>query len=300
MPSSWSPSLRFELQFTGENINLWGEKLNAALSRADYAIAGFTTIPLVTSPYALTTANGSADEARSAMLKFTGTSAFTVTIPAVSKTYVVWNACSGIVTLTTGAGATVAIDPGDIVIVLCDGTNVKTLGYGGYSIKDYIAAQLLASSTALPGQLGNSSKWLKTDGTNATWQALSATATQVRTGTATDLALTPGDTYSALAEVTLTSTSNSVAVNMGSFINGYHRLTENTIFADPTNAKPGQSGVIRIEQHATSAKTCAFASNWKRQGGALAIGTTLGGFTFVTYQVITSSYILYDLIREPS
>ena len=40
MPSSWSPSLRFELQFTGENINLWGDKLNAVLGHADYAVAG--------------------------------------------------------------------------------------------------------------------------------------------------------------------------------------------------------------------------------------------------------------------
>ena len=46
MPSSWSPSLRFELQFTGENINLWGEKLNAALTRVDTAIAGWLVKPL--------------------------------------------------------------------------------------------------------------------------------------------------------------------------------------------------------------------------------------------------------------
>ena len=43
MPSSWSASLRFELQFTGENINLWGDKLNVVLQHADYAVAGWLT-----------------------------------------------------------------------------------------------------------------------------------------------------------------------------------------------------------------------------------------------------------------
>ena len=54
------------------------------------------------------------------MLKFTGAGPFTVTIPSVSKAYLVWNACAGAVTLTTGAGATVTIDAGDIVLMRGD------------------------------------------------------------------------------------------------------------------------------------------------------------------------------------
>lgn len=175
MPSSWSPSLRFELQFTGENINLWGEKLNAALTRADYAIAGWLTKPL-TGSTALTAVNDGADEARAAMLKFTGTlaEAATVSIPAVTKTYVVWNATDRVVTLSAGGGATVAVDPGDIVWAVCDGAGVRTPGYGGLSIKDYVAAAGF-SAVELPAQTGNAGKYLKTDGVNATWQAPSAT-----------------------------------------------------------------------------------------------------------------------------
>ena len=71
MPSSWSPSLRFELQFTGENINLWGEKLNSALSRADYAVAGWLTKPL-TGDAQLTAVNDGADEARAGRWRRTG------------------------------------------------------------------------------------------------------------------------------------------------------------------------------------------------------------------------------------
>jgi uncharacterized cupin superfamily protein len=175
MPSSWSSSLRFELQFTGENINLWGDKLNAVLAHADYAVAGWLTKPL-TGNAALSTANAGDDEARAAMLKFTGAGPFTVTVPSVPTSYLVWNACSGVVTLTTGAGAVVAIDPGDIVQVLCDGANVKTPGYGGASIKEYVAQTAWTyNAGALPAQAGNAGKFVRTNGTNASWAALQST-----------------------------------------------------------------------------------------------------------------------------
>jgi hypothetical protein len=174
MPSSWSSSLRFELQFTGENINLWGDKLNTVLAHADYAVAGWLTKPL-TGDYTLTTANAGDDEARAAMLKFTGAGPFTVTVPSVSKAYTVWNACSADVTLTTGAGTTVTIDAGDVVQIVCDGANVKTPGYGGVSIKDFIAATAWSfNAGALPAQAGNAGKFVKTDGTAASWQAISS------------------------------------------------------------------------------------------------------------------------------
>lgn len=174
MPSSWSSSLRFELQFTGENINLWGDKLNAVLAHADYAVAGWLTKPL-TGNASLATANAADDEARAAMLKFTGAGPFTVTLPAVSKSYLVWNACAGAVTLTTGAGATVVVEPGDIVCVMTDGSQVKTPGYGGLSIKDYVAQTAWTYNAGnLPAQAGNAGKFVRTDGTNASWAALQA------------------------------------------------------------------------------------------------------------------------------
>jgi hypothetical protein len=175
MPSSWSPSLRFELQFTGENINLWGDKLNAVLQHADYAVAGFLTKALTDNPYTLTTANAGDDEARAAMIKFTGIGTFTVIMPSVSKSYLIWNACSGKVTLTTGAGSTVVVDPGDIVAVFSDATSVRTLGYGGLSIKDYIAAVALGATGALPGVTDNAGKFVFTDGAASFWKAVSTT-----------------------------------------------------------------------------------------------------------------------------
>jgi hypothetical protein len=192
MPSSWSSSLRFELQFTGENINLWGDKLNTVLGHADYAVAGWLTKAL-SGDYALTAANAGDDEARAAMIKFTGAGPFTVTIPSVSKAYQIWNACSGAVTISTGGGATVAIQPGETVSVICDGANLRRVAPTDFaaqritSVADPMGPQdaatkayadalaFTANAGILPGQAGSAGKFLRTDGTTASWQAIAST-----------------------------------------------------------------------------------------------------------------------------
>lgn len=169
MPSSWSASLRFELQFDGENVNTWGDKLNAVLQHADYAVAGWLNKALPDSDYQLTVANAADDEARAAMIKFTGTLTVPrlVTIPSVSKSYFLYNATNKLLTITTGAGATVSVDAGDKVLVECDGSAVHTPGFGGYGLKDYIAQAVLAATGSLPAVTGNVGKFLYCDG--ATW-----------------------------------------------------------------------------------------------------------------------------------
>lgn len=191
MPSSFSPSLRLELQFTGENINLWGDKLNVVLDHADYAVAGWLSKAL-TGDYALTTANAGDDEARAAMLKFTGVGPFAVTIPSVSKSYDVWNACTAALTITTGAGTTVALDPGEVVRVICDGSNVKrsqATNFSGQQISNvadptspqqaatmaYVTAQIMgAFSGSFPGQTGANGWALLTNGVTPFWKQLTS------------------------------------------------------------------------------------------------------------------------------
>lgn len=181
MPSSWSPSLRFELQFTGENINLWGDKLNVVLQHVDYAVAGWLN-KAITGDYALTTANAADDEARAAMIKFSGalSANATITVPPVSKSYFLFNNTNKVLTITTGSGSTVTIDAGDKLLVACDGANVHHAFYfGGYGLKDYITAQT-ASAGAVPGTTGHLGKFLKVtaDGGAPTWQQVSVTDIQ--------------------------------------------------------------------------------------------------------------------------
>lgn len=94
----------------------------------------------------------------------------------------------------------------------------------------------------------------------------------------------------------LTSTSNSVAVDMALNNNFTHTLTENTTLANPSNATAMQCGQIAITQHASSAKTLAFASNWKEiTGDTPAVSTTTSAKNIISYFVQDSSTIWYKL-----
>lgn len=197
MSTGPTSSLRVEKQAAGSNLNTWGEtKLNDAFDRFDTAIAGWFTKAL-TGNYTLTSANYVADEARTAMLKFTGTGAYQVTIPSVSKQYTVWNATTGNLTITTGGGVTAIVKSGEIVVVVCDASNVykeKLTDFGGSVLtsigtptnstdavtKAYADALVFASMTGtFPGQGGQSGKYLSTDGTNPLWAALTVTVSQI-------------------------------------------------------------------------------------------------------------------------
>ncbi len=168
MPSSYTASLRFEQQFTGENVNTWGVRLNTALGRVDTAIAGRVSIT-VSGPKTLTTSNTADDEARAAILALNGTGG-TLTIPPVSKTYRIENGATGAVVVTTGGGTTVSLDAGDIIDVHCDGTNVKTPGVNGLSYKEYIGSVVIGTISGLPAVTDNEDKFMYTDGVSAYWK----------------------------------------------------------------------------------------------------------------------------------
>ena len=174
MPSSFTSRLRLEQQAAGENLNTWGApKLNNVIARLDFAIAGRNAIVLVGGTYVLSASNGD-DEARGAMLDFTGTAPASVTLPSVSKIYLARNSTSGAVTLTSGSGTSVILDPGIVALVACDGTNVFELGVNSQGLKAYVDAQAWAGQAGtLPGQTGNGGKLLKTNGTSPNWAALS-------------------------------------------------------------------------------------------------------------------------------
>lgn len=193
MPSSYSASLRLELQFDGENVNTWGDKLNAALQRLDESVAGWATIALSGS-ISLTTANGTADQARLAMFKFTGAGPYTVTVPAVSKRYDVWNATASVLTLTNGS-TSVTLQPSEVVAVINDGganfARVQPTDFGAQritSVADPLNPQdvatknyadnlaFTANAGILPGQVGNAGKFLTTNGAVASWSFVTAAA----------------------------------------------------------------------------------------------------------------------------
>lgn len=128
MASTFSSILRLEKMADGEKNNTWGGILNNnVFELLEDAVSGMASVALAAGDATLTTNNGSSDEARSSMLKFTGVlpANRTVTIPAVTKNYIVWNATTGsyTVTIKTSGGTGITVPQGFIVMVMCDGTD---------------------------------------------------------------------------------------------------------------------------------------------------------------------------------
>lgn len=128
MASTYTSLLRTEQQASGENSNTWGTKANVVFVLTEEAIAGMEVVAITGGSYSLTSLDGVSDEARNAIIKFTGTltSNQTIVVPNSSKHWIFWNATTGNFTLTvkTAAGTGVVITQGAKGFLFCDATNV--------------------------------------------------------------------------------------------------------------------------------------------------------------------------------
>ena len=129
MPSTYSSSLRLELQATGENANTWGVKTNNNLNLLQQAIAGYVKITLVSASatYTLDIADASASDGRNAFIKLVGTvaSAISVVVPDVAKGYWVKNSATGsALTFRTSSGTGFTLPSNEWVFAIADGASV--------------------------------------------------------------------------------------------------------------------------------------------------------------------------------
>lgn len=171
MPS-YTSSLRLIQPTTGEYPGTWGTQVNTGLTAlVDNAVAGTAPIAVGSTDYTLSTVNGAADEARSAVLNLTagaGVGARNIICPAVSKLYVVVNATGFTQTVKTAAGTGVAVPTGTTAFVRCDGTNVVTaLNYFG-SLTLGAALPVASGGTGVTSSTGTGSVVLSTSPTLVT------------------------------------------------------------------------------------------------------------------------------------
>jgi len=158
MPSTPTPSLRLELQQTGEGLNVWGTTLNQDLSLIEQALSGTLTKAL-TANYTLTAQNYVADEARNAVLVFTPgaglAAAPTVTLPLAAKSWHVDNRCGFPITFTNG-GTTVTVPIGRQADVFSDGANLFMLEpvTAAAAVTEAFANQAAVSATAAASASG--------------------------------------------------------------------------------------------------------------------------------------------------
>lgn len=286
MPSTYSLRFRLNLQAPGENLNIWGAVQNtqvfqlledAIAKRVAFSLSGTKT---------LTTANGATDEARCGFLDVTSGTGGTVTIPPLEKIYLVRNAASGSVTVTTGAGATAVVATGSIVLVVCDASNVRLVRDAEIATKAYVDGIAFDSVGDLPAQAGNAGKYVYTDGATASWR-------QVVVGDVSGAApidspaFTTGADVAGLLTITGTSKQNVAAIaaadlDLSSASLFTKSISSNTTFTFsnlPVADEDGMAFAVRLTISSTAVPSWPASVKWP--GGTkppLPNGTHLIGF----------------------
>jgi len=201
MSSSYSSNLRVELIGSGDQAGTWGSTTDNNFAYIfDTAIAGYQAVTVTSTAQALTYLNGptssaSLNQSIYAMLKFNGASAATaIYAPPVSKQYIIWNNSGYTITIynstvignTTAAGSGVAIATGDKVTVWSDGTNFYDVKgnnvTGTVAITNGGTGQVTANAAfnaLAPAQTSANGKYLKSDGTNTSWDAIDISTSDV-------------------------------------------------------------------------------------------------------------------------
>lgn len=146
---SSSSILQILIMGQGLHANDWGTQINNNMQKIETAIAASTAISTTGGSITLTD-----DQARSAVLSFTGTlvADVTVTVPARSKSWVVLNKTSGAYALklktASGAPVTVPQSSSQARLFYCDSASVFDVSSGG--VPDLTANTFLANTGSGP------------------------------------------------------------------------------------------------------------------------------------------------------
>lgn len=103
---------------------------------------------------------------------------------------------------------------------------------------------------------------------------------------------------SAKAPVVLTDAA-TIAVDMNTFMNATVTLGGNRTLGAPSNASPGQTGVIIVKQDATGNRTLAYNSAWKWPAGtAPTLSTAPNAVDIITFTVESASVIHATIVKD--
>lgn len=243
MVDTFTPNIRLAKQSTGSNSGTWGTELNdEAIVPIDFAISGISTINTTGGTHNLTVANGTPDEARSAILNITGALASDATIVApsgVSKIYVVANNTTGAHNVIMSAGGTtINITQNTVELCYTDGTNFYLVAGGSGSLQGTATGNI--------------------DMNNFTFSNASMKSYY--------------ETYHALGSV-------AAAANLDYSLGNYQSITlTGNVTLTPTSwpaTSKGASMTLWVTQDATGSRTITFASGSVKVpgGGGLVLST---------------------------
>jgi len=252
---NYTPLLGLALPTPGDLVGIRGTTVNTALtSLLDTAIAGTTTLS-TDADVTLSDTDGTANQARSAIINWTasGTVTRNITAPAVSKVYIVFNntgSTQSIVIRGTGPTTGVTIPAGDQAMVAWNGSDFEKVGGGNPA----------GSNTQI--QFNNAGNFGAAAG--LTWNGTTMTATNLSAGsltlTTTPLAITSGGTGG-----TATPTLGGVAYGTGTA----YALTAS-----------GTAGKV-LTANGAAAPTWEDAPNLPKASGALLVNTTTVSESYV-------------------
>lgn len=171
-------------------------------------------------------------------------------------------------------------------------TGIKTLTVPNSTTISTFGATLTAAASAA------AARTLLALGTIAT---LAETTVAEWRGNTADRALSTDQVWSAMAEETLTDAAN-IAFNMSAGFDFVLTLGGNRTLDNPTNAKVGQRGRIRVVQDGTGTRLIsAYGTSYEFAGGtAPTLSTGAGDEDILYYDVISSTRILITSVLDIS
>ncbi len=169
----------------------------------------------------------------------------------------------------------------------------------GTTIKTLDDVDEILTGSGIPSQSGNSGKYLTTDGSTASWGAISQVPSQ--TGNAGKYLRTDGTTASwaspTLVPIVSTTASTST-LNPDAGYDAYHvtALAANITIANPTGTwADGQGCVVRIKDNGTP-RTIAFGSNYVAFDAALPTTTIASKEIYIPF-IYNSTTAKWNVIR---
>lgn len=126
-----------------------------------------------------------------------------------------------------------------------------------------------------------------------------ATSSDMWTGTSSTKVVTPKKVLDAAAPQTLTDGA-TVTPDFNAGFNFEWTIGGNRTLANPTNAKAGQSGTIKVVQDATGSRVISYGNNWRFPGGSASGGvlsTAANAIDLIAYTVGTDGKIYATLSK---
>jgi len=125
------------------------------------------------------------------------------------------------------------------------------------------------------------------------------TSAEYRSNTA-DRALSTDQVWGAMAEVALSDGAN-ISLDLSTGFDFTVTLGGNRTLDNPTNAKVGQRGRIRVVQDGTGSRTLSFGTSYEFFGGAAPpLTTTAAAEDVLYYDVISATRVLVTVIKDIS